>query len=83
MAAVCHDIRAAPNSRITRCATLEHALTAELIHAAACDVQRALIFLALFENAGCGAKCTSLQGADIPILSIHPTGPHLAAFILP
>ena len=39
--------------------------------------------LRFFENAGCALKCTSRQGADIPTFLSRPTGPHLAAFILP
>ena len=37
----------------------------------------------LRKSKGCGAKCTSRQVADLSLFFSNPTGPHLAAFILP
>jgi len=80
---MCHVTSVETNGRNARDTTLRRALTADVLHALAREVRLALILLALSKNAGCGEKCTSLQGADIPDFFSHPTGPHLAAFILP
>jgi hypothetical protein len=49
----------------------------------ACDVRRALSFLAFFENAGCGSKCTSSQVTDLSTVRRQQLSPQAAAFILP